>query len=84
MHHSFAWESFFAWWKGRPEAIRTWPARRKAKAASKKEARSAKAAAKAKAKAAKEDGAAKKASGEPLFTPLPVSDDVMLFGKEGK
>ena len=80
----FSWESFFAWCKSRPEAIRTWPARRKAKAAARKEARATKAAARAKAKAAADEGAARKASGEALFTPLPVSDEVMVFGKEGK
>ncbi len=80
----FSWDSFLAWIKGRPEAIKTWPARRKAKAAAKKEARATKAAARAKAKAAKDEGEAKKASGEKLFTALPVSDEVMVFGKEGK
>jgi len=80
----FSWESFLAWIKGRPEAIKTWPARRKAKAAAKKEARATQAAAKAKSKAAKDEGEAKKASGEKLFTPLPVSDEVMVFGKEGR
>lgn len=80
----FSWESFLAWLKGRPEAIKTWPARRKAKAAAKKEARATQNAAKAKAKADKDAGEAKKASGEKLFTPLPVSDEVMVFGKEGK
>ena len=80
----FSWGSFIAWIKGRPEAIKTWPARRKAKAAAKKEARATKAAARAKAKAAKDEGEAKKASGEKLFTALPVSDEVMVFGKEGK
>ena len=38
----------------------------------------------AKAKAAKDEGEAKKASGERLFTPLPVADEVIVFGKEGK
>lgn len=80
----FSWDSFLAWIKGRPEAIKTWPARRKAKAAAKKEARATKAAARAKATAAKDEGEAKKASGEKLFTALPVSDEVMVFGKEGK
>ena len=80
----FSWDSFLAWIKGRPEAIKTWPARRKAKAAAKKEARATKAAARAKAKAAKDEGEAKKASGEKLFTALLVSDEIMVFGKEGK
>ena len=80
----FSWDSFIGWLKGRPEAIKTWPARRKAKAASKREAKANKAAAKAKARAARDEGEAKKASGEKLFTPLPVSDEVMVFGKEGK
>lgn len=80
----FSWDSFISWIKGRPEAIRTWPARRRAGAAAKKEARASKAAAKARAKAAGDESAAKKASGEALFTPLPVSDEVMVFGKEGK
>lgn len=80
----FSWDSFLAWIKGRPDAIKTWPARRKAMAAAKKEARAAKAAARARAKAAGDESAAKRSSGEALFTPLPVSDEVMVFGKEGK
>lgn len=80
----FSWDRFFAWIKSRPEALKTLPTRRKAKSAAKKEARASKAAAKAKAKAAKDEGEAKKASGEKLFTPLPVSDEIMIFGKEGK
>lgn len=80
----FSWDRFIAWWKNLPSNLKSWPERRKAKAAAKKEARATKAAAKAKAKAAKEEGEAKKASGEKLFTPLPTSNEVMVFGKEGK
>ena len=80
----FSWDRFIAWWKRRPAAIKAWPAKRKAKSAAKREARASKAAAKATAKAAKAEGEARKASGEPLFTPLPVSDEVMVFGKEGR
>ena len=42
------------------------------------------AAAKARAKEAMASNEARKASGEALFTPLPVSDGVMVFEKEGK
>lgn len=80
----FSWDRLLAWFRSRPEAIRTWPARQRAKAAARKETRAAKAAAKARAKEAQQEGAAKKASGEALFTPLPISDEVMVFGKEGK
>ena len=80
----FSWDRFIAWWKNLPSNLKSWPERRKAKAAAKKEARATKAAAKAKAKASKEEGEAKKASGEKLFTPLPTSNEVMVFGKEGK
>jgi len=80
----FSWDRFIAWWKNLPSNLKSWPERRKAKAAARKEARATKAAAKAKAKAAKEEGEAKKASGEKLFTPLPTSNEVMVFGKEGK
>ena len=80
----FSWDRFIAWWKNLPSNLKSWPERRKAKATAKKEARATKAAAKAKAKAAKEEGEAKKASGEKLFTPLPTSNEVMVFGKEGK
>ncbi len=80
----FSWDRFLAWWKDLPANIRAWPSRRRAKAAAKKEARSAKTAAKAKARQDREAGEAKKASGEALYTPLPVSDTVMVFDKEGK
>ena len=80
----FSWDRFIGWWKNLPSNLRAWPERRKAKAASKREAKAARAAAKARAKEAKEAGEARKASGEALFTPLPVSDTVMVFDKEGK
>ena len=80
----FSWDRFIAWWKNLPSNLKSWPERHKAKATARKEARATKAAAKAKAKAAKEEGEAKKASGEKLFTPLPTSNEVMVFGKEGK
>lgn len=80
----FSWDRFIGWWKGLPSNLRTWPERRKAKAAAKREAKAAAAAAKARAKEAKDASDAKKASGEALFTPLPVSDTVMVFDKEGK
>ena len=66
----FSWDRFIGWWKN--------------KAAAKREAKAAAAAAKARAKEAKDASDAKKASGEALFTPLPVSDTVMVFDKEGK
>ena len=80
----FSWDRFIGWWKDLPSNLKTWPERRKAKAAAKRDAKAAKAAAKARAKEAKEASDAKKASGEALFTPLPVSDTVMVFDKEGK
>ncbi len=80
----FSWDSFINWWKNLPANLKAWPAKRKAKSTAKKEARARKAAAKAKAKEAKAEGEAKRASGEALFTPLPTSDEVMVFGKEGK
>ena len=80
----FSWDRFIAWWKNLPANLKAWPAKRRAKAAAKREARAVKAAAKAKAKEAKASNEARKASGEALFTPLPVSDTVMVFSKEGK
>ena len=80
----FSWNSFISWWKRLPQNLKSWPAKRKAKAAAKREAKAVRAAAKAKAKAEKAEGEARRAAGEALFTPLPVSDEVMVFGKEGK
>lgn len=80
----FSWESFLGWCKNLPANLKAWPARRKAKAAAKRGARAEKAAAKARAKEAAESNAARMASGEALFTPLEVSDTVMVFDKEGK
>ena len=80
----FSWEGFISWWKNLPSNLRSWPSRRKAKAAAKRDARAAKAAAKAREKEAKASNEARMASGEALFTPLPVSDGVMVFNKEGK
>ena len=80
----FSWEGFIGGLKNLPANLRSWPSRRKAKAAARREERAAKAAAKAKAREAKASNEARKASGEALFTPLPVSDTVMVFDKEGK
>ncbi len=80
----FSWEKFLSWCKNLPANLKSWPERRKAKVAAKREAKEAKAAAKARAKEAEESNAARKASGEALFTPLEVSDTVMVFDKEGK
>ena len=80
----FSWEGFLGWWKNLPANLKSWPERRKAKAAARREAKEAKAAAKARAKEAADSNAAKKASGEALFTPLEVSDTVIVFDKEGK
>ena len=80
----FSWEGFLGWFRNLPANLKAWPAKHKAKAAAKREERAARAAAKAKAREAKEANEARKASGEALFTPLPVSDTVMVFDKEGK
>ena len=50
----------------------------------KREARAANAAARNRAREAKASNEARKASGEALFTPLEVSDTVIVFDKEGK
>ena len=80
----FSWDRFLTWWKRLPSNLKAWPEKRRAKSAAKKEARAVKAAAKAKAKEAKADNEARKASGQALFTPLPMSDHVIVFEKEGK
>ena len=80
----FSWDKFINWFKTLPARLKAWPEKRKAKSAAKKEERARKAAAKAKAKEDKAAGEAKRASGEALFTPLPMSDEIMVFGKEGK
>lgn len=80
----FSWESFISWIRRRPEAIKAWPAKRRAKREAKKNARAAAAAAKAKAREDKAASEARRASGEKLFEPLEMSDTVMVFGKEGK
>ncbi|MBR2705920.1 MAG: branched-chain amino acid ABC transporter permease [Mogibacterium sp.] len=80
----FSWEGFIGWFRNLPANLKAWPAKHKAKAAAKREERAARAAAKAKAREAKEANEARKASGEALFTPLPVSETVMVFDKEGK
>ena len=80
----FSWEGFIGGLKSLPANLKAWPAKHKAKAAARREERAAKAAAKAKAREAKASNEARKASGEALFTPLPVSDTVMVFDKEGK
>lgn len=80
----FSWEGFIGGLKNLPANLKAWPAKHKAKAAARREERAAKAAAKAKARKAKASNEARKASGEALFTPLPVSDTVMVYDKEGK
>ena len=80
----FSWEGFIGGLKNLPANLKAWPAKHKAKAAARREERAAKAAAKAKAREAKASNEARKASGEALFTPLPVSDTVMVYDKEGK
>ena len=80
----FSWDKFISGLKNLPANLKAWPSRRKAKAAAKREARAANAAAKNRAKEAKASNEARKASGEALFTPLEVSDTVMVFDKEGK
>ncbi len=80
----FSWEGFIGGLKNLPANLKAWPAKHKAKATARHEERAAKAAAKAKAREAKASNEARKASGEALFTPLPVSDTVMVFDKEGK
>ena len=80
----FSWDGFISWWKNLPAAIKAWPKKRKAAAAARKEARAVKAAAKARAKEAKQDSEMKKSSGVALFTPLPMTDHVVVFDKEGK
>ena len=80
----FNWDKFVSGLKNLPANLKSWPARRKAKASAKREARAANAAAKSRAKEAKASNEARKASGEALFTPLEVSDSVIVFDKEGK
>ncbi len=80
----FSWEGFIGGLKNLPANLKAWPAKHKAKATARRAERAAKAAAKAKAREAKASNEARKASGEALFTPLPVSDTVMVFDKEGK
>ena len=80
----FSWDRFISGLKSIPANLKAWPSRRKAKAAAKREARAANAAARSRAKEAKASNEARKASGEALFTPLEVSDTVIVFDKEGK
>ena len=80
----FSWDGFLTWCKRLPSNLKAWPAKRRASRAAKKEERAVKAAAKARAKEAKLNNEAKKASGEALFTPLPMADYVTVFDKEGK
>ena len=79
----FSWDGFFAWWKNRPAAIKAWPEKRRAKRAARKEARAVKTAARTRARQAKEETADRQASGQALFTPLPMADHVIVFDKEG-
>lgn len=80
----FSWDRFVNWWKSRPGAIKAWPDKLKAHAQARKKARTAKAVAKAKTKKDKADSEKKKSSGIPLFTPLPMPDEVIVFEKEGR
>lgn len=80
----FSWDGFVTWWKKRPAAIKGWPAKRRAARAAKREEIAGKMAARAKGRQAKKDSEERKASGEPLFTPLPVADHVIVFDKEGQ
>ena len=80
----FSWDGFLNWWKKLPSNIKAWPEKRRAARAAKKEERAVKAAAKAKAREAKQNNEARKAAGEALFKPLPMSDSIVVFEKEGK
>jgi len=80
----FSWDGFVTWWKKRPAAIKGWPAKRRAARAAKREEIAGKMAARAKGRQAKKDNEERKASGESLFTPLPVADHVIVFDKEGE
>ncbi len=80
----FSWDGFIDWWKNRPAAIKAWPQKRKAAREARREAASVKAAQKEKARQAKAESEALKASGQALFTPLPMADHVIVFDKEGK
>ena len=80
----FSWDGFLTWWKKLPSNIKAWPEKRRAARAAKKEERAVKAAAKAKAREAKQNNEARKAAGEALFKPLPMSDSIVVFEKEGK
>ena len=80
----FSWDRFISSLKNLPANLKAWPSRRKAKAAARREARAANAAARSRAREAKASNEARKASGKALFTPLEVSDTVIVFDKEGK
>ena len=80
----FSWNSFLTWWKKLPSSLRAWPAKHRAARAAKKEEKAVKAAAKAKAREAKLSNEARKAAGGALFKPLPMSDSIVVFEKEGK
>ena len=80
----FSWDRFITWWRTRPDAVKAWPAKRKAKRDAKKAALKSKADARAKSKSDKAEAEARKASGEALFSPLPMPDEVVVFGKEGR
>lgn len=79
----FSWEGLFTWFKTLPTRIKNAPAKNKARHNLKKMERERARAAKARAKQDKANSAAKAASGEKLFEPLPVYDHVVVF-KEGK
>ena len=80
----FSWAGLFKWFKNLPGSIKSWPERRKAKAALKRETKAAKSAAKEKARKDQETANQAVASGESLFTPLEIFDHVVVFDKEGK
>ena len=79
----FNWDGLLTWFKNLPTTIKQAPAKHRAKVQAKKEDKARNKQAKMQAKKAKADSAAKAASGEKLFTPLPVYDHVVVF-KEGK
>ncbi len=79
----FSWEGFFSWFKNLPKNLKNAPAKNKARMEIKKIQRERAKQAKERAKQDKANSAAKSASGEKLFEPLPVYDHVVVF-KEGK
>ena len=72
----FSWDGFLSWWKTRPAAIKGILNKKKAGSGSKKKASTVETAA--------DEGAGQAKSGQPLFTPLPMADHVIVIEKEGK